>query len=674
MKKGSVIQFRHKGGTKTAVIEDADGKSGWKVTDERGQTYKVAERDVVFEQASLGNGVNELGTFLARVTASRERMDIPTAWEFLNGQKATTLADLAELLVASTEPWDLWAAREAVEEDRIHFKERGSHYEVRTADQVRELGQAAAAEAARLQSWQEFGSRWEAMVAAVGAPSPHPWDHRPCIWHPDDLGRRDALESLALLGDESPKKTAATKVLEALDLPATAEGALRALVHCGHWHPHVHLGVLRRGMERDFAPALETEAAALTTSLPADPDAATRVDFRSHRVYTIDSDTTREVDDGISLQNDDDSRTWVWVHIADPGRFVPTGSPLDQEALRRSSTVYLAEGTIPMFPFALSAGPASLNQGQASPTLSFGAVLTADGAIEEWKICPGLVSPASRLSYEEADRALADRSLADLGSLGAAAELRLAWRNARGAGGIDRKEIDLRLGEDGSIHMDEVVDSPARRLVSELMILSGEIAGRFGQDHSLALPYRSQTPPSHDLEALAVIPAGPAREFAKRRSMTKSRTATSPAPHASLGLDAYVQASSPLRRYNDLATHRCIKAVLRGEASPLDADAWDQILAVSLPASTDAAQAERESRRYWTLEHLRRQGSSPVHSAVVMGTLSGEEVQAVLLFPDLGLEWNWKPGHPVQAGQELRLRVKAADPRADRLVLQEVRD
>ncbi len=82
----------------------------------------------------------------------------------------------------------------------------------------------------------------------------------------------------------------------------------------------------------------------LVAAPPEDQDAAHRLDLTSHRVVAIDDASTTEVDDGLSVEELPDGRTRLWVHVADPTRWLQPGSPLDLEARRRSSTMYLPTG------------------------------------------------------------------------------------------------------------------------------------------------------------------------------------------------------------------------------------------------------------------------------------------------------------------------------------------
>ena len=106
---------------------------------------------------------------------------------------------------------------------------------------------------------------------------------------------------------------------------------------------------------------------------------------------------------------------------------------------------------------------------------------------------------------------------------------------------------------------------PARSMVAEAMILAGAVAAQFGLDHDLALPYRSQLPGDLPSPAqLEDLPEGAVRFAAIKRCLSRGLMGTQPAAHFSLGLPAYAQATSPIRRYGDLVVQRQIAAVLDG--------------------------------------------------------------------------------------------------------------
>jgi exoribonuclease-2 len=181
--------------------------------------------------------------------------------------------------------------------------------------------------------------------------------------------------------------------------------------------------------------------------------------------------------------------------------------------------------------------------------------------------------------------------------------------------------------------------------------------------------YRVQRPG----EAVEVshLPEGPAREFGKIVSMTRSSLTSDPGPHAGLGLASYVQATSPIRRYGDLAVHRQLKAAAAGEATPLDSEALAILAAELDPLNSQAAKMERNADRYWITEYLSRK-KGQTWPAVIVGWFRDDETQAQVLLTDLGYRGLVKLTRKHPLGGLLTLKVVAADARREVLTLSEV--
>jgi exoribonuclease-2 len=167
----------------------------------------------------------------------------------------------------------------------------------------------------------------------------------------------------------------------------------------------------------------------------------------------------------------------VWVHIADPSRWVAPGSPLAREAARRSKSLYLPTGTVPMFPRALAEGPFSLRAGLPTEAVSVGAALGPDGALlpDSVEVVPSRVAPARRLTYMEVDEMLEacrEEDEPQLFALAEAAAARHAHRLARGAVEILMPECAVRVrGADSEqpaveIEEEDQFASPARQVGS----------------------------------------------------------------------------------------------------------------------------------------------------------------------------------------------------------------
>jgi exoribonuclease-2 len=571
---------------------------------------------------------------------------------------------LALLLFSDQGPSFCYAAHRLLVEDKIFFKQKGDRYEPRPPGQVQELLHQIEKEAQRQMEWQGFLTRTQQILGGESVE-----------WQKSDRPRLDVVEKFALLGEESNQRTQAQEILASLDQATTPEAAFNFLVDLGVWEVHENLALRRSQIPTDFPEAVLAMAQHRLNHPPPDPD-ANRLDLTALKTYTVDDESTREIDDALSVETLEDGRQRLWVHIADPTRWVLPGDDLDLEARRRCTTVYLPTGMVPMFPLELATGPMSLIQGEVRCALSFGVVLTEEGAIADYWIVPSLVKPTYRLTYEDVDEMLdlGIQAEPELLAIAHWAEVREQWRTEQGAINIHMPESSIKVSpEADDIEIEVLDDSSARQLVAEMMILAGEVAARYGQDHELAMPFRSQ--PQPDLppeEELMQLPSALVRYSAIRRCMPRSEMGITPARHATLGLEGYSQVTSPIRRYTDLLAHFQIKAHLRGDPLPFSSDEITELTQGASSGAYEAVMVERQTKRYWALEYLRRQGSEHIWSVILLRWLREGDRLGLVLFEELGLELPMRFDRNVELGEPLQVRVIHANPRQDIIRMEEV--
>ncbi len=662
MDKGTLIEFRWQGTPRLAVADRPEGKKNWVVVDEQGLSHTLHPRQVTFDVPGSDYNPSDIPQFLTTVEPLLDPSSLEVAWEFLSeAEESTDPAALAMLLFSEQTPTACYAAHRLLSEDKIFFKQKGDRYETRSASQVEELQHQIQREAERQEAWQGFLTR---LRQAIDDPS--------LEWQKTDRPRLEALERYAAFGEESNQRAAAQEVLTALGRSSTAEAAFELLVDLGLWSPHENLALRRSQLPLGFADkVLEMAQHCLTNPLP-DPD-PNRLDLTHLKVYTVDDESTREIDDGLSVENLDNGQQRLWIHIADPTRWLVPGDELDLEARRRCTTLYLPTGTVPMFPTELATGPMSLVQGQVCCALSFGVVLDETGAIANYCIRPSQIKPTYRLTYEDVDEMLelGLRAEPELTALAQSAQLRQSWRQQQGAINIHMPETSIKV-EDDTIDIQVLDDSAARLMVAELMILTGEVAARYGEEHSLAIPFRSQPQPELPSdEELMQLPTGWVRDCAIRRCMTRSEMGVVPARHATLGLNGYSQVTSPIRRYTDLLAHFQLKAHLRGEDLPFTAQEMMELTQGVSSAAYETVLVERQTKRYWALEYLRR-NEDTVWQAMMLRWLREHDGLGLVILEDLGLELAMRFNRSVELGERLAVRVSYANPRQDILHLDEV--
>jgi len=676
VEKGTLVEFRVQGDRRLGVVERPDGKTRWFVVDERGQSHSLAPRQISYTVNGQSYKPSEIPSFLEQVKAYLDPSSLEVAWELLVEDGETVTPDqMANLLFSESDAVYCYAAHCLLSEDKLYFKQKGEAYEARTAAQVAERKHQMEVEALKAKGQQEFLARVEQALKGEVVE-----------WQRHDLQRLEGLEKYAaLLADTVrmgvnydslarayPPPAPVLETMTMLGRPTTPPGAFQLLVDLGWWSPYENLFLRRSSIPIQF-PNKVLEVAQQRLDFPPTDLDANRLDLTHLKAYTIDDESTTEIDDGLSWELLPDGRERLWVHIADPTRWLVPEDDLDLEARKRGSTVYLPTGMIPMFPELLATGPMSLVQGRVCCALSFGIVLDKTGAVEDYSIHTSFIKPTYRLTYEDADEVLelGVQAEPEIEAIATWAQRRKAWRYAQGAISINMPEAIIKVKDD-EINIDILDDSPSRQLVAEMMILAGEVAARYGQTHNIPLPFRGQPQPElPPEEELLLLPAGFVRACAMRRCMPKSEMSIAPLRHAGLGLNTYTQATSPIRRYSDLLTHFQLKAHLRGEVLPFSAEQLKEVMMTVTTTTQEVTMVERQTNRYYALEYLRRHPEQTWNVTVLMW-LREDSNLALILLEDLGLQLPMSFRRTAKLGEQILVKVSHADPQKDLIQFQEI--
>ena len=666
MEKGTLVELKLDDERVLAVIDRPEGKKLFIAIGEQGKTYKIRPQDVAYVVGS-GFQASEIASFRADSQPYFDPDSLEIAWELLTEEnRAVDVKDLSTMLFSDTSPTACYAAHRMLSEDKLFFKQKGDRYEPRPASQVTEIRRQQDLARQREREQQAFCD-W---VASVVAADPADRPAMDSLEESPFRQRIELLERYAIQGEDMANRSAALDLLAKLDRPANERSAFELLVALGVWSPHENLHLRRSQLPTRFSAKVFDVARSYLESPPPDLD-RDRLDLTHLKTYTIDDESTREIDDGLSLEFLSDGTERIWVHIADPTRWLEPGNELDLEARRRATTVYLPTGPVPMFPHELATGPMSLVQGRQCCALSFGIVLDDHGAVASYQIRASHVKPTYRLTYDDVDEML-ELGITDepeLTALAKWAKRRESWRASQGAIRIEMPETSISV-KDEEIEIRVLGDSVARGLVAEMMILTGEVAARYGQEHSLPMPFRSQPQPELPPdEELMLLPAGPVRACAIRRCMPRSEMSTTPARHSSLALDTYTQITSPIRRYTDLLGHFQIKAHLRGEALPFSMNEMQELVQGVSSTAYEATLVERQTTRYWILEYLRRNRGP--WQTLMLRWLREDDGLASILLEDLGVELATRFHRDLSPGDRLWLEVSHADPRQDSIQFRE---
>jgi exoribonuclease-2 len=610
-----------------------------------------------------------LEAFLLRVEDARAGVDLATLWDLLaddGGRRR--VEDLAELAFGECRPEHHAALAIALATDDAYFRAGGDDgfaplpreaVEAALRRRQREAQEREQVERAaeRLGELLDVGGRYDASdgTARTGVQ-----------W----------LKSLAVFGAEDRDGQRGAAVLASLAGEPVSDPelqAFRTLVRLAVFDEDEVLAIHRHRIPREFPAEVLDDAGRLAAATLPDPEAAGRSAL-AHEAggcgpVSIDDPWTLDVDDALMIEPAGDCCR-VHVLIADPTSRIPLDSRTGAEGMARAATLYLPTGKVPMLPEVLSQDALSLTRGAERPMLDFECLLCGDGTVESFRVAPVLATVQRHLTYDEADRIIADGAGDDalasaLRRLRDLADGLRRLRVAAGATLVERDEVSVRV-EGGDLVLRRLPwESPARRLVAEFMVLACTRAGAFAREHGIPVVYRRQNPPDDRNATAGLKPGTRAWAYRMVRSLRRAELTTQPDLHFGLGVVGYTQVTSPLRRFQDFVTHLQLKGFLRDGRAPLDTE---RILRVfgDLEARGDAVtQAEREAKRYYLLKYLKRSEGRDVPGEVVATAGS----RAIVQLDETGLELPVSGGGRVPVGTRVEARVRDVDPRRDRVSL-----
>jgi exoribonuclease-2 len=315
-----------------------------------------------------------------------------------------------------------------------------------------------------------------------------------------------------------------------------------------------------------------------------------------------------------------------------------------------------------MLPEEISEDILSLLAGEERPALSFLVTLSPAAEVLDWEIHPSRIRVGRRLTYQEVDGLLPqDPQLTSLLRLTSILRDR---RLAQGGYELKLPEVWVAFTPQGEIQVTvEDQETPARALVAESMVLANWLAARFLAEQKVPAIFRSQPEPREPINREE--PKGLLELYRDRRRLSRVVMDLSPQPHWGLGLDCYTLATSPIRRYLDLVTHRQLLAYLCSAPPPYNHEELGQILATIEPAMRRAGFLKTRRLRYWLLKYLAaRVGQKK--EALVLETLPH---RYRLLFADILLEV-FLPAPAtlkLNPGDLVLVRLDRVNPREDQI-------
>lgn len=364
-----------------------------------------------------------------------------------------------------------------------------------------------------------------------------------------------------------------------------------------------------------------------------------RRDRRDEIIVTIDGADAKDLDDAVTVRRLENGNYLLGVHIADVTHYVREGSPVDEEALRRATSVYLLDLVIPMLPQKLSNNLCSLNPNTDKLTLSCEMEIDGSGAVVRSEVFESVIRTSQRLTYDDVNAILmqGDAALSHkyeallpmLRDMEALFNILHEKRQLRGSIDFDFTESYIELNEQGEpIAVRAFERGTANRIIEEFMLAANEAVAETYYGQKIPFVFRiHEDPDPEKLEAfsetasLMGVPIRFGKDVEPRdlqrilqevkgtetehvlsklllRSMMQAKYSPSNLGHFGLAAKYYCHFTSPIRRYPDLQIHRIIKRQLNGELGSLQIERFTELVKTTAEISSDmervAEKAERE--------------------------------------------------------------------------------
>ena len=406
----------------------------------------------------------------------------------------------------------------------------------------------------------------------------------------------------------------------------------------------MHAILAEFGLPYSYPANVERAAERISEEITAE-EVAKREDFRQVTTFTIDPKDAKDFDDALSIQKLPNGRWEVGVHIADVSHYVPEGSLIDKEALKRATSIYLVDRTIPMLPERLCNYICSLRPDEDKLAYSVIFEMNDKAEVLQSRIVHTIIRSNRRFAYEEAQQVIETGEgdyKEEILQLNKLAQILRENRFKAGAINFDRYEVKFEIDEKGKpIGVYFKVAKEANKLIEEFMLLANRtVAEKIGRvpkgKKAKVLPYRIHDLP--DPEKLENLSSFIARfgyklrtvgtkkdvstsinrlldevqgrkeenliETVSIRAMQKAKYSTHNIGHYGLAFDYYTHFTSPIRRYPDLMVHRLLTKYIDEDGRSASQQKYEELCEHSSSMEQIASNAERASIKYKQVEFM----------------------------------------------------------------------
>ncbi|MFC1815137.1 ribonuclease catalytic domain-containing protein [Thermodesulfobacteriota bacterium] len=543
-------------------------------------------------------GRDKLVEILKDIAKRREALighvDIKELWEILNTeQEWINLTTMTEFCFPNESTCDHESAVvRAFFKNRLYFKFNHDRFFPYSEEQVEQI-ETQRKEVERKNRIIEAGGDWLKNVLNTAGPS------GPGGFLSENQRKVvNILKSFCLFEKESQDNELGNAILARAGVKDSV-GVFQLLVKLGIWDQDENIDLYRSDIPTAFRDPVTARATELVNPSAVIAIENERKDLTKLPLITIDGQATLDFDDALSIEKKDDYY-YLGVHISDVGHYIKKGDIIDQEAIVRGSSIYMPDCKIPMLPTCLGEDLCSLKAGELRPAISTMIRLSPTAEIIDFEIFPSQVRVAKQLSYYDVNL-ITDENWGLAVFYDIAKKFRQKRLDQR-ALHISLPEINIWINEDKNLTVNKTNrESPGRMLIAEIMIMANWLMARFLAKHNMPAIYRSQPEPR---ERLFKNNEGSLyQNWMQRKYLSRFVLSPEPGRHSGLGLDAYITATSPIRKYFDLATQRQVRAVL-GLETPYSNEQIKQTIQLLEQPMSDVRRIQSNRNRYWLFKYL----------------------------------------------------------------------
>ncbi len=626
---------------------------------------EAKEVEVDFEKVVLSTGIRvvdeltqsekklRLRELRRGLEEKRDAVDLKTLWECVfDTDREIPLEELAELYFADAQlkNEDLLLFFWAVDKDDLYFQREESGYRPRTPDEVEETLKRKESERKK-QIEHRSAVKWARDIIEGNETTEQEFNPTNYL---------ELIKGYVIHIDRFERAGEAKSFMSQVGI-RDVEGAIEFLIKAGNWKEDEDPIFKRLGVDQRFPKKAYEEVEKIIKG----SDALDLVeDLTRLEVYSVDDETTEDIDDAISIEEVPGGIV-VGVHITNVASVVPKWSYIDEEAGRRGETIYLPEGHIHMVPPELIREKLSLFEGSDKLAISLLAQFDENLNLKSHRFAKSLIRVRKNLYYTEAEGFF--RNVPNGSKL---IELALGLRKRRldaGALIIELPQLKIRIDDEGKVVVRKIyMNTVAHIVVTELMILMNWLSARFFKERRLPAIFRSQPEQVLD-EARALDEKDPLFPIRAVKFFKPSRVGLHPESHISLGLDAYVQITSPIRRYFDLVLQRQMIDGLEGEGVCYTEEDIERIYMQIDTGVREKKMIERSRERYWLLKYLK-----DFEGEQIKGVVSSlRDRGATVYLPDylLDLPIFLTSETVLTEGETINLTIESVDPLRRKIVL-----